>query len=92
MAEAYLCSFSNIANSIQNVILKLEQDGPVIIELFQIMTNLINVLQSKLDDKFYGFIVIQKLNICNDVNEINLFKKRAEAFLKTVIEYIGTMI
>lgn len=88
LSEVYLSFFSNVCGSIQDTIIKLEQEGPVIIELYDLMSKLIETLRSKLNDHFYGFIAMQKLNSCDNVTEVDLFKKRADAFLDNLIKYI----
>jgi hypothetical protein len=88
LAETYLCFFSNISSSVQKVILVLEQDGPIIIKLFELMSNLINSLKSKLNDHFYGIVVQQNLKKCDDLVQVELFKKRADAFVEYIIKYV----
>lgn len=47
-----------------------------------------NSLQSKLDEEFYGFVAKQILIGCDNIQEVQLFKNRANAFLKGIISYI----
>ncbi|XP_031327822.1 uncharacterized protein LOC116159067 [Photinus pyralis] len=88
LAEAYLGLVSNIGTLIQNVILKLEGEGPIIIEIYDLLSNLRNSLKSKLEQKYYGMIAHQAMQKCDDFNEVNLFKKRAEAFISKIVDYV----
>ena len=90
LAEAYLGLISNIGSLLQNVILRFEEDGPVLIELFEIMTNLRISLQSRLDEKFFGLIAKLILDKSDNLSEKDIFLKRATCFLEKIIEYIET--
>jgi hypothetical protein len=88
LADTYLCMFSNICSTIQKIILVLEQDGPIIIKLFELISNLLRTLKSKLNDGFYGIVVQQNLKKCDNLTEVSLFKRRANAFVEYIINYI----
>jgi hypothetical protein len=61
------------------IILKLESNGPVIIELYDVMLKLRNSIKHKLTEKYYGMIAQQKIKYCDNQNETDLFKRRADA-------------
>lgn len=90
LAEAYLGLFSNVGTEINTAIKSLESEGALIIEIYEIMFNLKESLKARLQEEYYGHIALQKIKTCDiDIDqEIIIFKKTANAFLESLINYI----
>lgn len=71
----------------QATILALESDSCTILELYDILGQLMNSLQCRVDDKFFGSKV-NSILIHLTPNEEQVFKTEAEDFLKTAVCYL----
>lgn len=68
-------------------IISLESDSYTILEMHDIMTRLMNTLQCRIKDTFFGSnanTILKNLL----PNEQNIFKTDAEKFLKTAVGYL----
>ncbi|XP_036332659.1 uncharacterized protein LOC118749947 [Rhagoletis pomonella] len=89
LSEAYLYFLHNMLPDFQTSVLALESDSSTIVDVDHIMRKLLNTLQSKLKDKYFGSktkSILAKL----PQNERNIFKEEAENFLKAAIDYLTT--
>lgn len=65
-----------------------EQYSLVVIDMFQIMRTMREKLIQQRTEGFYGFVAENACSKCENVQDVNLFKSRANAVLLSLISYI----
>lgn len=87
ISEAYLYFVHNIMSEFQIAILALESNTCTILEIDSVMKKLMNQLQNRLDDKFFGS---KNKTLLKNFSELekNIFCAEAELFLTRAIQYL----
>lgn len=88
LALAYLGFLMNVFSTFQPILKQLQDDGPLIVELFDIMEKLRTSLIEKESQEFYGHIARTELrNSCNDEG-VRRFKTDAKNLFYIAINYL----
>lgn len=77
LSEAYLYFIQNVIHEFHTATLTLESDSCTIVELHTVMTNLMNSLQSRINDSFYGTKVDEIMKTLSS-DEISAFTSEAK--------------
>lgn len=87
MSEAYLYFIQNILKEFQNAILALECDSCTVVEIHGVMNKLLNSLNSRLIDKFYGSKANTTIGKLSEEDRM-AFESEASCFIRTSIAYL----
>lgn len=88
LAEAYLGFLLNIGLNFQNAIIVLESENTSAINVHGIMTAVLDSLESKKSEKFYGFLASTTLRKCDNDDAVKLFEKEADSYFEKAIQYL----
>lgn len=85
---AYLGLVSNVFLIFQEALTKLQSNGLLILEIFEIMDKVRNSLQERKNEQYFGNIARTQLQKCTDDVAIRRFRVDAERFFETAINYL----
>ncbi|XP_061727678.1 uncharacterized protein LOC133532840 [Cydia pomonella] len=92
LIEVYLNFCSHILNVFSKTIKSLEGDSITVLDVFNIMTNIKKDLLKRKEDKFYGFMTMQKIESLEQSSpgQKNKICKNFDLFIYKAVSYLET--
>ena len=87
IAECYLYFIHNVMQELDAAVKKLEAKEVCASEIYSIMSAVLNSIQSRISDKFYG-IRASQISSTLEPSAVNKFNKEANLFLKKMESYL----
>ncbi|XP_063384718.1 uncharacterized protein LOC134670827 [Cydia fagiglandana] len=90
LIEVYLNFCSHVLNVFCKTVKSLEGDSITVLDVFNIMTNIKKDLLKRKEDKFYGFITMQKIELLEQSSQglKNKILKNFDLFIEKAVSYL----